>query len=123
MSKPTHITKGDVLDDLGFSRSEASALKFKATIVEAILGEIDRRGLSQRELVDVLDEYQPNVSNLMPGRISKISIEKLLQYADRLKMRSMIELRPSIRVKIHKSVRPEIQKAGRDSSIRKSVYA
>jgi predicted XRE-type DNA-binding protein len=100
MSKPAHITKGDVLDDLGFSRAEASALKFKATIVEAILTEIDRRGLTQRELVDVLDEYQPNVSNLMNGRISKVSIERLLYYADRLRMQSRIELLPSARVKV-----------------------
>jgi hypothetical protein len=41
MSRPAHITKGDVLDDLGFSRAEAAALKVKATIVEAILAEID----------------------------------------------------------------------------------
>jgi len=95
MSESNHITTGDVLDDLGFSRSEASALKIKATILEAILAEIDRRGLTQRELVDLLDEYQPNVSNLLHGRISKVSIEKLLAYADRLKMRSSIELRPS----------------------------
>ena len=57
MNKPTHITKGDVLDDLGFSRAEAAALKIKATIFEAILAEIDRRRLTQSELVDVLDEY------------------------------------------------------------------
>jgi len=62
--------------------------------VEAILAEIDRRGFTQRQLVDMLDEYQPNVSNLLHGRISKVSIEKLLSYADRLKMRSSIELRP-----------------------------
>lgn len=102
MDKPTHITRGDVLDDLGFSRSEASALKFKATIVEAIVAEIDRRGFTQRELVDVLDEYQPNVSNLMRGRIGKISIEKLLQYADRLNMRSSVELRPPSRPRARK---------------------
>jgi len=47
--------------------------------------------------VDVLDEYQPNVSNLSHGRISKVSIEKLFVYADRLKMRSSIELCPSAR--------------------------
>jgi predicted XRE-type DNA-binding protein len=115
MSKPTHITSGDVLDDLGFSRSEASALKFKATIVEAILAEVDRRGLTQRQLVDILDEYQPNVSSLLQGRISKISIEKLLRYADRLKMRSSIELRPPARLRI--------QMTKRASSPRKSVYA
>ncbi len=93
MTKPTHITKGDVFDDIGFSRSAASALKIKAAIVEAILAEIDRRGFTQRELTGVLDEYQPNVSNLMNGRISKVSIEKLLHYADRLQMQSRIELR------------------------------
>ena len=85
MNQPTHITRGDVLDDLGFSRSEASALKIKATILEAILAEIDRLGLTQRQLVDVLDEYQPNVSSLLHGRISQVSIEKLLHYADRLR--------------------------------------
>ncbi len=97
MSRPSHITTGDVLDDLGFSRSEASALKIKASIVEAILAEIDRRGFTQRQLVDVLDEYQPNVSNLLHGRIGKVSIEKLLGYADRLRMRSTIELCPPVR--------------------------
>lgn len=95
MSKPTHITKGDVLDDLGFSRAEASALKVKASIMEAILAEIDRRRLTQRELVKLLDEYQPNVSNLMRGRIGKVSIERLLHYADRLQMHSRIEVLPS----------------------------
>jgi predicted XRE-type DNA-binding protein len=93
MSKTNHVTTGDVLDDLGFSRSEASALKIKASIVEAILAEIDRRGFTQRQLVDMLDEYQPNVSNLQHGRISKVSIEKLLSYADRLRIQSRIELR------------------------------
>jgi predicted XRE-type DNA-binding protein len=99
MNKPTHVTRGDVLDDLGFSKSESSALKIKASIVEAILSEIDSRGLSQRELVEVLGEYQPNVSNLLHGRIGKVSIEKLLSYADRLSLQSDIQLRPPVRVK------------------------
>lgn len=115
MSRSSHITTGDVLDDLGFSRSEASALKIKASILEAILAEIDRHGFTQRELMDVLDEYQPNVSNLLHGRISKVSIEKLLAYADRLKMHSRIELRPAA-------------KAGRGNPVRRvtaknAVYA
>ena len=105
MSKPTHITKGDVLDDLGFSRAEVSALKVKAAIVEAILAEIDRRGLTQRQLVNVLDEYQPNISNLLNGRISKVSIEKLLLYADRLQMQSRIELRRTPKSKTPKPAR------------------
>jgi len=39
-----------VFDDLGLSRSEASALKVKATLLDAILGEIETRGYTQREL-------------------------------------------------------------------------
>jgi predicted XRE-type DNA-binding protein len=115
MSKPTHITKGDVLDDLGFSRSDASALKVKATIVEAILAEIARRGFTQSELVDVLDEYQPNISNLLNGRISKVSIEKLLAYADRLAMTSAITLRPATRKRVIGTASP--------SKERRRVYA
>ena len=64
MNKASHIPTSDVLYDLGFSRSEASVLTTKASIVEAILAEIDRRGFTQRQLVDVLDGYLPNVSNL-----------------------------------------------------------
>ena len=96
MSKPTDVMRGDVLDDLGFSPSEASALRVKATIVEAILVEIDRRRLAQRQLVDILGEYQPNVRNLMRGRIGSISIEKLLKDADRLGLKSRIAMRRSV---------------------------
>jgi predicted XRE-type DNA-binding protein len=103
MSKPTHITKGDILNDLGFSRAQASALRVKATIIEAILAEINRRGLTQRQLVDILDEYQPNVSNLLNGRIARLSIEKLLYYADRLTLQSRVEVRPAPKRKAPKA--------------------
>lgn len=89
-NKPSHITTGDVFDDLGFSRSEASALKVKATLLDAILREIERRGYSQRQLVDILDEYQPSVSNLLRGKIAKMSLEKLLTYSDRLNIKTVL---------------------------------
>jgi hypothetical protein len=44
----THITRGDVLDDLGFSRSEATALKFKADLLDALRAEIENRNYTQR---------------------------------------------------------------------------
>jgi predicted XRE-type DNA-binding protein len=86
-TRPTHITKGDVFDDLGFTRAKASALKIKADLLDAILSEIEKRGYMQRQLVALLDEYQPSVSNLLQGKISKVSIEKLLYYSDRLNIR------------------------------------
>src|SRR5208283_4305094 len=93
-SKPTHIVKGNIFDALGFSASEASALKIKAEILSAILEHVRAQGYSQAQLVDVLDEYQPSVSNLLKGRISQVSIEKLLRYADRLHLRTTIAVSP-----------------------------
>ena len=89
-NKPSHITRGDVFDDLGLSRSEASALKVKATLLDAILREIEKRGYTQGQLVEILDEYQPSVSNLTRGKIAKVSVEKLLTYSDRLKMKATL---------------------------------
>ena len=89
-TRPTHITKGDVFDDLGFTRAEASALKIKADLLDVILQEIERRGYTQRQLVDLLDEYQPSVSNLLQGKIAKVSIEKLLYYSGRLNLRVIL---------------------------------
>jgi predicted XRE-type DNA-binding protein len=92
-NKPTHIVKGNIFDALGFSASEASALKIKAEILSAILEHVRAKGYSQGQLVDILDEYQPSVSNLLKGRISQVSIEKLLRYADRLNLRTSIAIR------------------------------
>jgi predicted XRE-type DNA-binding protein len=93
----THITRGDVLDDLGFSRSEATALKFKADLLDALRDEIERRNYTQRQLVDILDEHQPAVSNLIQGKINQVSIEKLLRYSDRLGMRARLKVLPALR--------------------------
>ncbi|MGA8042488.1 MAG: XRE family transcriptional regulator, partial [Terracidiphilus sp.] len=38
--------------------------------------------------------HQPSVSNLLKGRISQVSIEKLLRYADRLHLQTSIAVRP-----------------------------
>lgn len=93
-NKPTHIVKGNIFDALGFSASEASALKIKAEILSAILEHVRAEGYTQGQLVDILDEYQPSVSNLLKGRISQVSIEKLLRYADRLHLQTSISVRP-----------------------------
>lgn len=94
INKPTHIVRGNIFDALGFSASEASALKIKAEILSAILEYVRVKRYTQAELVEILDEYQPAVSNLLKGRISQVSIEKLLRYADRLHLETSIAVRP-----------------------------
>jgi predicted XRE-type DNA-binding protein len=52
--------------------------------LSSILEHVRSEGYTQSQLAEILDEHQPSVSNLLRGRISQVSIEKLLRYADRL---------------------------------------
>src|ERR1017187_725598 len=94
-NRPTHIVKGNIFDALGFSASEASALKIKAEILTAILEHVRTKGYTQVQLVEILDEYQPSVSSLLKGRISQVSIEKRLPRADRLDFQPSIPVVPT----------------------------
>lgn len=81
-NKPTHVTRRNVLDDLGFSPEQATALKFKAELYQAILKYSQK--YSQKELQAILGEPQPRVSELLNGKIANKSVDKLLYYAGRL---------------------------------------
>ena len=81
-NKPSHVTHGNVLDDLGFSPEHATALKFKAELYRAILKIAEK--YSQKELQTILGEPQSRVSELLNGKIANKSVDKLLQYAGRL---------------------------------------
>jgi predicted XRE-type DNA-binding protein len=81
-SKPTHVTRGNVLDDLEFSPKQATALKFKAELYQAVLKHA--RKYSPRELQVILAEPQPRVSELLNDKIANKSVDKLLHYAGRL---------------------------------------
>src|SRR5713226_5195825 len=81
-SKPTHVTLGNLLDDLGFSPQQATILKFKADLYQAILKHA--RKYSPKQLQVILAEPQPSVSELLNGKIDNKSVDKLLYYAGRL---------------------------------------
>jgi predicted XRE-type DNA-binding protein len=104
-NKPTHVTKGNVFDDLGFSKEDAAALKIKAGILSVLLEHIRRRRYTQKQLAGLLGEYQPNISNLLRGKISTMSIEKLLNYAHRLNMDAQITMKMKPRSARTKKVR------------------
>lgn len=81
-NKSTHITRGNVLDDLGFSPEHSTALKFKAELYQAILK--CAKKYSQKQLQVILGEPQPRVSELLNGKIANKTVDKLLHYAGRL---------------------------------------
>jgi predicted XRE-type DNA-binding protein len=86
------VTKGSVLDDLGFSRSEALEIRVKAEIYRDLLEYIRERGYTQQELCFVLEIHQPDVSNLLNGRVSKFSVSKLIKFAGRLNLEARVTL-------------------------------
>jgi predicted XRE-type DNA-binding protein len=81
-TKPTHITRGNVFDDLGFPPEEAAILKFKSDLYTAIMKHA--RKYSPKQLEVILAEPQPRVSELLNGKIANKSVDKLLEYAGRL---------------------------------------
>jgi len=91
--KPSYISKGNVIDDLGFSPEEAAAIKLKASLHAEILRVVAKRKLRSRDLEKILDQPQPRISELLNGKISKMSAEKLAGYLSRLGIEIKISAR------------------------------
>ncbi len=87
-----HLTRGSVLDDLGFSPSEALEIKVKAEIYRDLLQYIKEREFAQQELGTLLGIHQPDVSNLLNGRVSKFSVSKLIKFAGKLNLGAQVKL-------------------------------
>jgi len=96
-----HLTRGSVLDDLGFSPSESLEIKVKAEIYRELLQYIKERGYSQQELGKLLGVLQPEVSNLLTGKISRFSVGKLIKFAGKMSLGARVTLtRPASRPRI-----------------------
>ena len=80
----SHVTLGSVFKDLGFDEAQSEALEVKAALLKSILDLVEKRGYKQRDLEKLLEQLQPRVSELLNGKFSTMSIEKLLDYLQRL---------------------------------------
>ena len=74
-SKPSHVTRGNVFEDLGFSAEEAAILRMKTQLHIEVLRAIAKKGLTPRQLEAVLDVPQPRVSELLNGKISRMTAD------------------------------------------------
>ncbi|MHB8302751.1 MAG: helix-turn-helix domain-containing protein [Acidobacteriaceae bacterium] len=91
-NKAAHRTTGSVFDDLGLGPGEALEAKIKTEIFRALVDCIEARALTQAELVKLLKAHQPDVSNLLHGKISKFSVGKLIQFAARLDLHAEVKI-------------------------------
>ncbi|MBZ5532331.1 MAG: helix-turn-helix domain-containing protein [Acidobacteriia bacterium] len=91
----THVTMGNVLDDLDLDEQELLELKLKADLHQDILKLIKKKKLTPRQLEKLFDIPQPRVSELLRGKLSLLSVSKLLYYGHLLGAHADVKLKPS----------------------------
>src|SRR5689334_11285374 len=92
-----HRTQGSVLNELNMSEQERLELKLKADLHQDILKIIKKKKFTPRQLEKLFDIPQPRVSELLRGKLSLLSVSKLLYYAHLLGAHADIKLKPSKR--------------------------
>lgn len=78
--KSTAITKssGDVFRNLGFSAAEARNLRIRSELLTALRKFIEKEGLTQADAAKRFKVSQPRISDLMRGKISRFSLDTLV---------------------------------------------
>ncbi|MFZ0284002.1 MAG: XRE family transcriptional regulator [Terriglobales bacterium] len=85
----------NVFEDIGFSPEKAAALKLKADLHTNIVKAASRH--SQRALQKILQTSQPRINDLLRGKMSKFSLDMLVEYAERLGLETSIKTRTRTR--------------------------
>jgi predicted XRE-type DNA-binding protein len=79
MAKRDYVeSSGNVFADLGFA--DAEEMLAKAELAQKIGAILHKRRLTQVQAAEILGVDQPKVSALLCGRLSRFSIEKLMQF-------------------------------------------
>lgn len=74
------ITKGsgDVFTDVGFSPAESRNLRLRSQMTMALRKFIEKEGLTQAAAAKRLKVSQPRISDLTRGKISRFSLDTLV---------------------------------------------
>ena len=77
----------DIFEQLGFDREEAANLRLRAEIMNALIGEIEKRGLTQAQAAKAVGVSQPRMSDLMRGKLHLFSLDTLVALLSGLGLR------------------------------------
>ncbi len=83
-NEPSHVSRGELFEDLGFTSEEAAVLRVKTILHIEIMKAVEKRKLTPRQLEKLLDIPQPRVSELLHGKISRMTADLLTKYLYRL---------------------------------------
>lgn len=84
-----------VWDDIADDATEAENLKLRAALIRAIRSRADENGWSQTAAAQNLGITQPRLSDLYRGKISKFSLDALVEIASKLGIHVRIEVEPN----------------------------
>lgn len=88
-----HDSSGNVFADMGMRDAESRLAK--AELARAIRGIIRERGLTQAEAARILGITQPDVLNLVRGKLSRFSEQKLQEFLLGLGMDVTVTITPA----------------------------
>ena len=71
-------SSGDVFADLGFSPAESRNLRLRSQMMTALRKFIEKEGLTQADAAKRLKVSQPRISDLTRGKISRFSLDTLV---------------------------------------------
>ncbi|HEY3770951.1 MAG TPA: XRE family transcriptional regulator [Candidatus Angelobacter sp.] len=77
------------------SEQDRLELKLKADLHQDILKLIQKKKITPRQLEKLFDIPQPRVSELLRGKLSLLSVSKLLYYGHLLGVHADVKLKPS----------------------------
>ena len=69
---------GDVFSDLGFSPAEARNLRIRSQLMTALRKFIEKEALTQADAAKRFQVTQPRISDLIRGKISRFSLDTLV---------------------------------------------
>ncbi|BDC52777.1 transcriptional regulator [Bryobacterales bacterium F-183] len=88
---------GDVLAELGFTPAESRNLHLRSQLMTALRKHIEKEGLTQAEAAKLLQVSQPRISDLIRGKISRFSLDTLVNMLTDAGLEVDLRIKPSAR--------------------------
>jgi len=101
-----HDSTGNVFEDMGMPDAEERLAK--AELARVIRKEIRERSLSQSEAAELLGIKQPDVSDLVRGKLSRFSMERLERFLNALDLEIRIQIGPRPAWKEHAGISVQV---------------
>jgi predicted XRE-type DNA-binding protein len=95
----TTITEGsgNIFVDLGFSPTEARNLRIRSQMMTALRQFIEKGGLTQADAAKRLKVSQPRISDLTRGKISRFSLDTLVNMLSDAGLQVDVRITPASR--------------------------